>query len=165
MALNDTFGLADMEKELIRDEGLILHVYKDPGSGFAIGVGRNITTQGVSAKERAELGITDEHLVEGGIPITREQAMGLLITDITDRAHQLDVKQPWWRTLTPARQRVLINMAHQMGTTGMGKKQWLAVSMLRKGQYTDFGAALLGTQWGKKYINRAERHIAQVEKG
>jgi hypothetical protein len=32
-AFEDTFGMVAMKGELIRDEALMLHAYKDPGSG------------------------------------------------------------------------------------------------------------------------------------
>lgn len=160
----DTFGMAAMKGELIRDEGLVLHPYKDPGSGYAIGVGRNLTTQGISAEEHRELGLPSEpEINEKGI--TEAQAMGLLDNDIKDRVHQLDAYIPWWRLLTPARQRTLINMAFRMGTRGMLEKSSPFINAIMRGHYGDAAQALEAADWYAKLHVRGARLAAQVRQG
>lgn len=159
--LKDTFGLEAMRSELIRDEGEVLHVYKDPGSGRAIGVGRNLDTQGISAAELAFIGTTLDIILEEGI--SHDIAVILLDDDISDRAHQLDVKLPWWRLLSPARQRVLVNMAFEMGTRGMTEKQETAITAIAQGNFADAADAMLASPWGTgKTHNRALRLARQL---
>jgi lysozyme len=165
MTFEDTFNLPIMEGELIRDEALMLHAYKDPGSGIAIGVGRNLTTQGISTAERKALGITDEMLVMGGPGISEEQAMGLLNFDIKDRVHQLDVYIPWWRLLSPARQRVLINMAFRMGTHGMILKSPELLAALQRAHFEEAAEAIENADWYPKLHVRGARLAALMRQG
>lgn len=163
MTFEDTFNLPAMKRELIRDEALMLHAYKDPGSGIAIGVGRNLTTQGVSEAERKALGITDEMLSQDGI--TEEQAMGLLNFDIKDRVHQLDTYIPWWRLLSPARQRVLINMAFRMGTHGMILKSPELLAALQRAHFEEAAQAIENADWFAKLHVRGARLAAMMRQG
>jgi lysozyme len=158
----DTFGLEDLHRELIRDEGFRTHIYKDPGSGHAIGYARNLDSQGINPRERFEFGITDEMLTPDGPGITQEQAMGLFNNDIWDRVHQLDVYIPWWRLLSPARQRALLNMAYEMGSRGMLKTQAQFIYALERGLYEDAAVALENSEWHHKVPKRPDRIVAMI---
>lgn len=169
--LRDTFDLEAMKAELLRDEGLRLEVYKDPGSGLAVGVGRNLTTQGLSRDEAAALGIPDMagpgKLTE--LNISRAFAFTMLVNDITDRAHQLDSYLPWWRLLSPVRQRVLLNMAFEMGTHGMIQKMdtgWGIITDIQRGLFDEAAYAMRLTPWGTgKTHNRAARLAEAMRHG
>jgi lysozyme len=173
--MRDTFGLAVMKDELERDEACVLHAYKEPGVGWAIGVGRNLDTQGISLKERETLGITEAMLVRAGsgvwndpsIPntITREQAMGLLDFDIQDRVHQLDVRIPWWRLLSPPRQRSLINMAFERGTSGLLKGEPEFMAYLQAGLFDAAAERLAMSGWAKRVPKRAARIVEAIRNG
>lgn len=170
MTFQDTFGLAALKGELIRDEALMLHTYKDPGSGLAIGVGRNLTTQGITPAERKALGITDEMYTAMQTAsleetITVPQAMGLLNFDIKDRVHQLDVYIPWWRLLSPARQRALLNMAFRMGSKGMVTKSQPMLAYLQQGDYETAAQWIEATGWYKVLHVRGARIAALVRQG
>jgi lysozyme len=166
VTFEDTFGLAAMQGELIRDEALMLHAYKDPGSGIAIGVGRNLTTQGISSAERKALNIAELQLTLGRGPgITEAQAMGLLNFDIKDRVHQLDVYIPWWRLLSPARQRVLINMAFRMGTHGMILKSPTLLAALQRAHFEEAAKAIEAADWYPKLHVRGARLAALMRQG
>jgi lysozyme len=128
-------------------------------------VGRNLTTQGISDKERFALSIRDEQLTKDGPGITTEQAMGLLDNDIKDRVHQLDVYIPWWRLLSPARQRVLINMAFREGSRGMLNDNPQFIAHLQRGRYEAAAQALEAAGWFQVLHKRGARLAALVRQG
>jgi len=84
-----------MIAELVRDEGERLRPYLDSASPprITIGVGRNLTDRGIS----------------------RDEMYMLLDHDIDFHAAQLDLFLPYWRKLDEVRQRVLLNMAFNLG--------------------------------------------------
>lgn len=114
-----------MKAELDRDEGLRLHVYDDftgepirPGSLVrghpTIGVGRALDVHGITAAESAYL----------------------LDNDINSCVAALAHAFHWWPDLEPVRQRVLVNMAFNMGMTKLLK-------------FVDMIAAIEAQNWDK----------------
>src|SRR5215217_5247699 len=90
----------DITSQLRRDEGEKLSVYNDHLGFATIGVGRLVDSR------------------KGG-GITAEESAYLLQNDIKKRELELDKRLPWWRQLSAPRQGVLLNMAFQMGVTGL----------------------------------------------
>lgn len=82
-----------LREELILDEGIRLHPYKDTVGKVTIGVGRNLDDVGIS----------------------KDEAMMLLDNDIGAVLEGLDRLLPWWRGLSDVRQHVLLNMCFNMG--------------------------------------------------
>ena len=94
-----------LTQELLRDEGLRLFPYNDTEGKLTIGVGRNLTDVGISKAE----------------------AMSMLLADIRRTQAALDAQLPWWAHLDEVRQRVLVNMAFNMGIRKLlGFKNMLA---------------------------------------
>ena len=88
-----SYTTALLKSEIERDEGLKLRMYRDTVGLWTIGIGRNIEQRG----------------------ITREEALFLLNTDIDICEADLDRNAPWWRGLSDARQRALINLCFALG--------------------------------------------------
>lgn len=131
--------------ELIRDEGEILHAYTDSLGYITIGVGRLID------KRRG-----------GGI--SKEESRYLLSNDIKAKSHDLDKRLPWWRDLSPVRQRVLLNMAFNLGIGGLlGFKNTLAA--IREGDYERAERSMLASKWAKQVGMRANRLAEMMRKG
>ena len=84
---------AVLRLELVRDEGIRLRPYTDAVGKLSIGCGRNLTDVGITT---AEVEVLLEH-------------------DIDVAIAELDRTQPWWTRLDGVRQRVLVNMAFNMG--------------------------------------------------
>ncbi|SIT68805.1 MULTISPECIES: lysozyme [Burkholderiaceae] len=89
----DTLDIPTLLAELSRDEGRRLKPYLDTVGKTTIGVGRNLTDVGIAESE-CDL---------------------LLENDVMRSVVWLDRHLPWWRSLDAVRQRVLINMAFNLG--------------------------------------------------
>ena len=128
--------------ELTRDEGFKLKPYRDTVGKLSIGVGRNLDDVGISSEE-------------AGI---------LLSHDIDRTVDALDAAIPWWRSLDDVRQRVLANMAFNMGVAGLlGFKNTLAA--VRDGRYADASAGMLASKWAGQVGARAARLASMMQKG
>lgn len=128
--------------QLRRDEGCVLHEYKDHLGFSTIGIGRLIDQR------------------KGG-GITMEEAAYLLKNDIEKVDRQLQDRLPWVVTLSPARRGVLQNMAFQLGIDGLLKfKNTLA--MIEQGQWANASSAMLDSVWASQTPERAKRLSKQM---
>ena len=122
-----------LEAEVIRDEDERLRVYRCTSNKQTIGIGRNLDDVGISAAETKALGITTASCIAKGI--TREQSRALFANDIGRVEADLDRALPWWRTLSDARQRVMLNMTFNMGIGRRAGKAGEGHALVR-GRYT-----------------------------
>jgi lysozyme len=120
--------------ELIRDEGLRLKPYVDTVGKTTIGVGRNLTDVGIS----------------------RDEAEALLEHDIIRTLSGLNGALPWWTDLDPVRQRVLINMAFNLGIKGLLTFQ-NTLRAVREGRWQDAHDGMLASKWARQVGDRAKR--------
>jgi lysozyme len=138
----NTFDMPTLLAELKRDEGVRLKPYTDTVGKLTIGVGRNLT----------DVGISDD------------ECTALLQNDIAKVLAQLDRSLPWWRKLDPVRQRVLVNMAFNMGMTGLLTfKNTLAA--VQSGSYAAAAAGMLASKWATQVGARAERLADMMRTG
>lgn len=131
--------------ELEADEGRVLHAYRDSLGYWTIGIGRLIDQR------------------KGG-GITNAEADYLKANDVRRRAAELDRRYPWWRSLSPVRQRAMQNMAFQLGVAWPDEFASTA-GLIRAGRFAEAGAALRRSLWYKQTPERAERVIRQWERG
>lgn len=132
----------ELTVQLRRDEGEVLHEYKDSLGFSTIGVGRLIDKR------------------KGG-GITREEAAYLLRNDLNKVDLQLQERLPWTVTLSEPRRGVLLNMAFQMGVDGlMGFKNTL--TMIEQGEYAKAASNMLLSRWAQQTPERAERLAKQM---
>lgn len=137
-----TFDMPTLLAELKRDEGVRLKPYTDTVGKLTIGVGRNLT----------DVGISDD------------ECTALLENDIAKVLAQLDRSLPWWRKIDPVRQRVLVNMAFNMGMTGLLTfKNTLAA--VQSGSYAAAAAGMLASKWATQVGARAERLADMMRTG
>jgi lysozyme len=147
---------------LVRDEGERLKVYRCTAGKLTIGVGRNLDDVGISAEESRKLGITTASCIAAGI--TRSQSRALLDSDIARCEADLDRGLPWWRTLSPVRQRVLLNMCFNLGLKSLlGFTNTLG--MVKSGRYADAAANMLKSKWAGQVGNRAKRLSLMMKTG
>lgn len=131
-----------MRAELIRDEGVKLKPYRDTVGKLTIGVGRNLDDVGISEAEAA-------NLLDG---------------DIERTARALDKALPWWRNLDDVRQRVVLNMAFNMGINSLRRfKNTLAA--IQAGKYEDAATGMLASKWAQQVGQRAQRLASMMRKG
>ena len=135
----------ELVKQLRRDEGEVLTVYKDSLGYDTIGVGRLVDKR------------------KGG-GITPEESAYLLNNDIDRKYTELLRRLPWAVKLDEARLGVLVNMAFQLGVVGLlGFKNTLA--MIEAGNYTAAAAGILQSLWAKQTPARAKRLSEQMRTG
>lgn len=134
-------------KELERDEGRVLHAYQDSLGFWTIGIGRLIDKR------------------KGG-GITNEEADYLKRNDIAKVKRELDRLLPWWRSVSPARQRAIQNLAFNLGAPGLAQKWPNTVALMKAGKWKEAAAAIRGNRvWVGQVGARAERIAKQIEQG
>lgn len=130
--------------ELRRDEGVVPSAYQDSLGYWTIGVGRLIDKR------------------KGG-RLRDEEIEFLLMNDIAEKEEELDAAIPWWRTLSDARQRVLLSMCFNLGIKGLlGFKNTLA--MVKSGDYAGAAVGMLNSKWAKQVGDRATR-LSEMMRG
>jgi lysozyme len=107
----DTFDRAALMAELTQDEGRRQFAYSDSLGYLSIGIGRNISGKGLSP---AEIDL-------------------LFNNDVDEFCAKMDAHISWWRKLSPAHQRCMIDMCF------MG---WESFS-----QFVKFFAAIQAADW------------------
>jgi len=146
-------------KELRSDEGEKLKSYLDTKGLWTVGVGILIDPK--RGGNPAPFGVD----LRNGGTITAAQSEALLLMHIKEKADELDRRLPWWRTLSDNRQRILLNMAFQMGVSGLlNFKQTLA--SVRAGEYRTARLQMLDSTWARTDSpNRARRLADRMVQG
>lgn len=157
-----SYDRALLRQELIRDEGLRLRTYRCTAGKLTIGVGRNLDGVGIRQQETARLGISRASCISNGI--TRDQAMALLEADIDACEAALDRKLPWWRRLSPVRQRVILNMCFNMGI-GVLLTFRNTLKAMEQGRYADAEAGMERSKWRRQVKARAVRLMEMMRSG
>lgn len=135
-------NMEKMKAELVRDEGLRLKPYMDTVGKLTVGIGRNLTDNG----------------------ITEDEAFVMLQNDIANAENDLMIQLPLYNHLSEVRQRVLVNMCFNMG---IGKlltfKQTLGFISVER--YNDAADSMLDSLWAKQVGVRAVRLADMMRTG
>jgi lysozyme len=142
MYASPTDSLTPIEQQIIRHEGILLFPHQDTTGHLTIGVGRNLKERGIS----------------------RPEAVYLMRNDILDAVAALNNSLSWWRSLDPIRQRVLIDMAFNLGITGLLKFN-LMLSHIHQGEYDKAAKGMLNSHWAQQVGQRATRLARMMETG
>jgi lysozyme len=134
----DRLDVATLVAELTRDEGLRLKPYRCTAGKLTVGIGRNLDDRGISVTE----------------------AEFLCHNDVADVITDLDRELPWWRDLDPVRQRVLANMAFNMGIGGLLTFK-NTLRLVKDGKYLEASQHMLASKWAGQVGPRALR-LAQM---
>jgi len=134
--------IAKMKQELRRDEGIRLKPYTDSVGKLTIGVGRNLTDNGISDLE----------------------ADTMLLNDIFDVVNYADMAIPWYRNLSEVRQRAIINMGFNLGVNKLMDFRKMCKA-LRDKDYELAAEEALDSKWAKQVGKRAERIAEMFRKG
>lgn len=132
----------DIFEQLTRDEGTRLFPYLDQAGKTTIGVGRNLTNDGLSLDE---------------INV-------LLKNDVSRITEQLAARIPYFSGMDPVRQAVLVNMAFNMGFNGLEKFPNM-LSAIAKGNWSEASDEMLGSLWARQVGDRAKRLALQIRSG
>lgn len=137
-----TYDRIALRNEIERDEGLRLKPYECTSGKLSIGYGRNIEDNGIS----------------------RAEADYLLQNDMDRVEKELDTFIPWWKHLSDARQRALMNMVYNMGISRfLGFKNMLAA--LQTGRWVIAADEAIMSRWAKQVGERAERIADMIKRG
>jgi len=132
----------ELKAELVRDEGLRLKPYEDTAGKLTIGVGRNLDDVG----------------------LTEEEAGYLLENDVGRSMVDLDRNAPWWRSMSDARQRALVNMCFNLGWPRLSQfKNMLAA--LEAGDFVRAAAEALDSRWARQVGRRSARIAVRIREG
>jgi lysozyme len=136
------YDRAALLAQLKIDEGTRLHPYTDTTGNLTIGIGRNLSSVGISETE----------------------AEALCLNDMAAAEAALTRNVPWWLNLDDARQMALINLTFNMGiNTLLEFKNMLAA--LHAGDYSGAAVDLLASKYAKEVGARAERIAALIRGG
>lgn len=123
-----------MTRQLRLHEGERLKPYRCTAGKLTIGVGRNLEDRGITAQESAML----------------------LANDIAREERALFEALPWVSGLDEVRQRVLLDMAFNMGMGSLLQFK-LTLGAIQSGQYERASKMMLDSRWAKQVGTRAER--------
>jgi lysozyme len=123
-----------LEQDLIRDEGLELNPYKDSVGKLTIGVGRNLSDNGIS----------------------EDEAIAMLRTDIARATTDAKSLFRNFDSLSEVRQRVLVNMAFNMGRKRLSSFRKMREAV-ESGRYQQAATEMVDSRWYKQVGIRAVR--------
>ena len=131
-----------MIRQLRLHEGERLKPYRCTAGKLTIGVGRNLEDRGISAAESAYL----------------------LGNDIDAHWRELVRALPWVEQLDEVRQRVLLDMAFNLGIGGLlGFKNTLAT--IKAGDFQKASRMMLDSKWANQVGFRADRLATMMATG
>tara|TARA_R110000803_G_scaffold70556_1_gene133514 strand:+ start:540 stop:1028 length:489 start_codon:yes stop_codon:yes gene_type:complete len=153
----------DIVTQLIAHEGMELDVYQDSLGIDTIGVGRNLRDRGITDDELMSMGFDDiDHVYESGI--TYRDAELMLHNDIIIVEMELTNRYPILHDLGEVRQRVLVDMAFNMGVPrlGMFRKMWSAIY---DRDYYRASEEMLDSKWASQVGARATELAEAMKTG
>ena len=134
----------ELMKELMLDEGYKHEIYADPLGHLTFGVGHLITEN------------DEEYGKEVGTPVTKERIEECLQQDIKTVFSELDMNQPWWRSLDSNRQRVIANMCFNLGHPRFSKfKKFIAA--MQTSNWEKAAEEMMDSKWSEQVGERAIR--------
>jgi lysozyme len=138
-----------MLAQLLLHEGLKLHAYLDTEGFYTLGVGYNLSSRGVDFYEQT-IG-RRLRWQEGDVttPITtRPEALRVLRADVLRVEAAVSVHFPTYLTLDPVRQRVVIDMAFNMGFGVAGFKA--AAAAVKARDWSKAARELYKSKWARQ---------------
>ena len=156
------YNMTELLDQLVLHEGLELLPYEDSLGIDTIGIGRNLKHRGLSEAELGYIGKDLSDIFEWGI--TKEQAYYLAKNDIEIVEKEVCKAHPCVLELDEIRQRIIIDMAFNMGVPRLGKfkKMWKAIE---EENFEEAKIQMLDSRWANQVGNRAVRLSNAMETG
>jgi lysozyme len=139
-----------MDAELRRDEGVRYWPYTDTRGISSTGVGHNLRAIPLPSS--------------WAYPLTDAQVTQLLNQDLQNTFAALDQNLPWWRALDDVRQRVVANLAFNLGVARLLTFH-NALGAMQRGAYAIAAAAMQNSSWYSQVGARAVRLCHAMETG
>ena len=133
---------AQIADRLIRDEGEVLHEYKDHLGFSTIGVGILIDAR------------------KGG-GITQEESRYLLRNRIRSKTAECQSRFSWFNKLDDVRQNVIVCMAFQLGTDGVAGFTTMA-KRIDLADWRGAADAMLDSKWAKQDTPARAKRMANI---
>ena len=124
--------IEELIERLILEEGLKLHPYTDTVGKLSIGIGRNLTDNG----------------------ITRDEAVYLCRNNINDAIKDLQGNLDYFDTLPENVQSVMTDMVFNLGIHNFLTFH-KTLSLIKEGKYSEAGDEILLSKWAKQVGIRA----------
>ena len=137
-------NVTTLMKELMLDEGYKQEIYADPLGHPTFGVGHLITEN------------DEEYEQEAGTPVSKERIEECLQQDIKIVFNELDLNEPWWRSLDSNRQRVIANMCFNLGYPRLKKFKKFIYAM-QISQWEKAAEEMMDSKWAEQVGERAVR--------
>lgn len=150
-----TFNQAALNVELSLDEGRRAYPYLDSRGIETVGIGHNLIASPLS-------GVT--------YPLTDAQIDAIFARDVASCVTKLDSYLPWWRSMSDARERALIDMTFNLGMGRPGAGTGLLafgtfLTLMKAGSYAAAAHDLVYTLWARQVGSRASRIEQQIISG
>jgi lysozyme len=139
-----------LNTELRRDEGVRYSPYVDSVGVSTVGIGHNLKVSPIP--------------VGWSYPLSDAQVNQLLASDLEITFTGLNKRLVWWRDLSYMRQRVVSNMAFNMGIDGL-LTFTNTLAAMQAGKYQDAATGMLASKWAKQVGDRAKRLAAMMVLG
>lgn len=157
MAVDDPVLVASVKL----GEGCRLQAYADPDSplGLQLQLPMKKRAPGWAtmsgAPWTAGWGTTGDN-IKNGTALTQAEADALLLIRLAQAVQVLDAREPWWRTMSLDRQRVLCEMTYNLGFGRLcGFHRMLAD--LQAGKWADAAKEMMASVWAGQVHDRARR--------
>jgi lysozyme len=124
-------------KQLKHDEGVVAHAYRDSLGHLTIGVGHLI----------------DE---DKGGSLSNDEIEYILQNDIDRTVYRLGHEFAWFDDLSDVRQEVIVNMAFNLGVTGL-KRFKNMIRAIEMGDWLNASMEALDSRWATQVGDRAIR--------
>lgn len=138
----DSFDWVQLQKEIERDEGRRSRPYECTEGFTTIGVGWNLDARGLP-----------DHVIDELLSISMTQAV-----------NDCESIFPNWNEIDGVRQRVLVNMAFNLGKRGLSKFKKM-IAAVKKEDWDEAAAQMLDSRWAKQVGKRANRLSEMMRAG
>ncbi|MBQ7659415.1 MAG: glycoside hydrolase family protein [Alphaproteobacteria bacterium] len=148
-------ALDEIQKRLLLHEGAVDHIYTCPAGYKTIGIGRNLETNPLTAKEKEVVG----DISHG---ITLDKALYLLRNDVKRCEKELSDNISWFYQLDDERQYALLDMCFNMGIKKLlGFKRMLGAMFI--GDFRGAAKECLMSKYARDVGKRAKRIATLIE--
>ena len=137
-------NISALMNELMLDEGYKYEIYLDHLGYPTFGVGHLITEK------------DEEYGKEVGTPIAKERIESCLQQDIKIVCDELDMNEPWWRSLDGNRQRVVANMCFNLGYPRFSKFKKF-IGAMQTSDWETAAEEMMDSKWSTQVGERATR--------
>ena len=155
MALTNGIHNMDMQKlqkELTFDEGCVYKIYNDHLGYATFGIGHLITEK------------DPEHGLPIDYPISEERVTECFGDDIEGVCNDLDRNISWWVGLSEDHQRVIANMAFNLGINRLLKFKKF-IKAMQESEFETAAKEMMDSRWATQVGPRATRLRDRVLKG